>query len=59
VALLSKTIEIGEVMKVLHEHHINDQAVKQALFWVMVILCLVVALSVGMMIINWSLNTRI
>ncbi len=46
-------------MKVLHEHHINDQAIKQALFWVMVILCLIVALSAGMMIINWSLNTHI
>lgn len=46
-------------MKVLHEHHINDQAIKQLLFWLMVILCLVVALSVGMMIVNWSLNTRI
>jgi hypothetical protein len=46
-------------MNALHKPHASDQFVKQLLFWMMVVLCLVVALAAGMMIVNWSLNTHI
>ncbi|TWI96747.1 hypothetical protein JN11_03859 [Mucilaginibacter frigoritolerans] len=37
----------------------GDQFVKQIIFWIMVILGFLITLSVGMIVINWSLNTQI
>jgi hypothetical protein len=35
---------------------VGDQFVKEVIFWIMVILGFIITLSVGMIIINWSVN---
>jgi hypothetical protein len=45
-----------------HYHFLKppgDQFVKQVIFWIMVVLGFLITLSIGMIVINWSLNTPI
>jgi|GEM_PF-4862517 len=51
-------------MRIAHEHRredisersISDSAMKQVIYWIMVILALASIVCVGMIAINWSMN---